>query len=192
MSGTLFSGGGPRDSIGHMETWDAIRARRNVRQFQDRPIDRADLERILDAGRRAPTAKNRQWWDAVVVTDRQQLQDLSGMWTNAGHVATSAATVVLITEANDDARLANLVRLDLGQAIMSMMIAATDLGIGSGHASVGPGEQVQELARKVLGHPEDRRAAFMVAFGYPADRPLAPIEKMDRRPLDEIVHYGHW
>jgi hypothetical protein len=32
----------------------------------------------------------------------------------------------------------------------------------------------------------------MVAFGYHADRPLAPIEKMDRRPLDEIVHYGHW
>jgi nitroreductase len=175
-----------------METWDAIRARRNVRRFEDRPIDRADLERILDAGRRAPSAKNRQWWDAVVCTDRQQLQDLSGVWTSAGHVATSAATVVLIIEDTDDARLANLVQLDLGQAIMSMMIAAADLGIGSGHASVGPGEQVQELARTVLGHPEGRRAAFMVAFGYPAERPLAPIEKMDRRPLDEVVHYDRW
>ena len=175
-----------------METWDAIRARRNVRRFQDRPIDRADLDRILEAGRRAPSAKNRQWWDAVVVTDRQQLQDVSGLWTNAGHVATSAATVVLITQESDGARLTDLIQLDLGQAVMSMLIAAADLGIGSGHANVGPGEQVQELARKVLGLPEGRRAAFMVAFGYPDDRPLAPIEKMDRRPFDEVVHYGHW
>ena len=56
-----------------METWDTIRARRNVRQYTDQPIARADLERILDAGRRTASASNWQPWNFVVVTDRPQL-----------------------------------------------------------------------------------------------------------------------
>jgi nitroreductase len=56
-----------------METWDAIRARRNVREYTDRHITREDLERILEAGRRAPSSQNWQPWSFVVVTDREQL-----------------------------------------------------------------------------------------------------------------------
>ena len=79
-----------------METWDALRARRNVRSYDDRPIPEADLERILEAGRRAPSASNRQRWDFVLVTDRARLEELATVWQGAGHVATSAATVVLV------------------------------------------------------------------------------------------------
>jgi nitroreductase len=50
----------------------------------------------------------------------------------------------------------------------------------------------QELARELLGHPEDRRCAYLIALGYPAGRPLAPVRRPDRRPLDEVVHRGHW
>ena len=53
-----------------MQTWDAIRARRNVRSYTGRPMERADLDRILEAGRRAPSARNWQPWDFVVVTGR--------------------------------------------------------------------------------------------------------------------------
>jgi nitroreductase len=53
-----------------METWDTIRARRNVRQYTDQPIARADLERILDAGRRTASASSWQPWNFVVVTER--------------------------------------------------------------------------------------------------------------------------
>ncbi len=69
-----------------------------------------------------------------------------------------------------------------------MMIEAADLGIGSGHSSVGD----QALARRLLVLPEDRECACMVAFGYPADRPLAPVKKLDRRPFDEVVHRARW
>jgi nitroreductase len=77
---------------------------------------------------------------------------------------------------------------DVGQATMAMMIAATDLGIGTGHSSVGD----QEKARAILGVPDDYLVAFMLGVGYPADRPLAPIRKPDRRPFDEVVHRGRW
>jgi hypothetical protein len=50
----------------------------------------------------------------------------------------------------------------------------------------------QELARRILGLPDDRSCPWMVALGYPADRPLAPIVRPNRRPFDSVVHRGHW
>jgi nitroreductase len=171
-----------------METWDAITSRRNVREFEQRPIDDADLDRILEAGRRAPSARNSQPWDFVVVTDRDQLRKLSGVWRGAGHVAHSAATIVLVIEDSDDPMLRQRARYDLGQTTMAMLIAAADLGIGSGHSSV----RDQDLARSVLGLPPDRVAAYLLDFGYPAGRPLRPIRKPNRRPFGEVVHRGRW
>jgi nitroreductase len=171
-----------------METWDAIRARRNVRSYTSQPVGQADLDRILEAGRRAPSARNWQPWDFVVVTGRAELTDLARVWQGARHVAQSAATIGLVAPRLDDERRREGLRYDLGQATMSMMIAAADLGIGSGHASVGD----QDLARRLLGFPEDRFLAYLIALGYPADRPLAPIARLDRRPFEDVVHYGHW
>ena len=70
---------------------------------------------------------------------------------------------------------------------MSMMLAAADVGIGSGHSAVGD----QDLAR-LLRFPEDRFCPYLIAFGYPADRPLRPIRNPNRRPFDEVVHRGRW
>jgi len=69
-----------------MEAWDAIRARRNVRQYKPEPVSDDDLNRIAEAGWRAPSAKNRQAWDFVIVTDKAQLQELSTVWQGAGHI----------------------------------------------------------------------------------------------------------
>ena len=60
-----------------MQTWDAIRARRNVRSYQADAVPAADLDRIAEAAWRAPSASNRQHWDFVVVTDPDQLRALS-------------------------------------------------------------------------------------------------------------------
>src|SRR3954452_20719725 len=116
-----------------MDTWDAVRARRNVRQYTDQAIDRDDLERILEAGRRAPSSRNWQPWDFVVVTDRDQLTELAKVWQGGGHVAGSAATIAMILPVTDDERSHEIALYDLGQATMAMMIAAADLGIGTGH-----------------------------------------------------------
>jgi len=171
-----------------METWDAITSRRNVRQFDARTISDADLDRILEAGRRAPSARNRQPWDFVLVTDRAQLGELSKVWRGAGHVADAAAAVALVTADSDDERSRSVAQYDLGQCTMQMLIAAADLGIASGHASVDD----QDQARRVLGLPQDRIAVYILDFGYPADRRLKPIVNPDRRPFDEVVHRGRF
>ncbi len=171
-----------------METWDAIRARRNIRSFEDTPIDPGELDRILEAGRLTPSSSNQQRWDFVVVTDAQRLQDLSGVWRGAGHVASSAATIALIAPRVADQHTAESISYDLGQVTMSMMLAAADLGIGTGHSAVSD----QDMARRLLGFPEDRVCAWLIALGHPADRPLTPIKKHNRRPFDEVVHRDRW
>jgi nitroreductase len=170
-----------------METWDAIRSRRNVRDYTDTEIAQDDLERMLEAARRAPSASNWQPWDFVVVRGREQLTDLARVWQGAGHVARSAATVAVVAPVVEEDRR-QLLHYDLGQATISLMIEAADLGIGSGHAAVAD----QDLARTLLGFPEDRYCAYLIALGYPADRPLRPIQHPSRRPFEEVVHYQRW
>ncbi|MGH8981019.1 MAG: nitroreductase family protein [Acidimicrobiales bacterium] len=171
-----------------MDTWDAIRSRRNVRTYADRPLSRGDLEQILEAGRRSPSSTNWQPWHFVVVADRQQLADLSQAWKGAGHVAGSAATVALVARAPDDEMRQNWLQYDFGQATAYMMLAAADLGVGSGHAAVGD----QSIARRVLGFPEGYVCLYLLAFGYPDDRPLAPLRRPDRRAFDDVVHWDRW
>jgi nitroreductase len=169
-----------------MQTWDAITARRNVRTFTDTPIPAADLDRILEAGRRSPSSQNWQPWDFVLVTDRAQLAELSHVFSGACHVAQSAATIAIVgPPADNPFRRA---QFDLGQAALSMAIAAADLGIGSCHAGVAD----MALARQVLGLPADRDWAVLLSLGYPADRPLKPVRNPKRRPFEEVVHHGRW
>lgn len=169
-----------------MQTWDAITSRRNVRSFADRPIPAADLDQILDAGRRAPSSQNWQPWDFIIVTDRERLRRLSKVWQGAGHVAGSAAAIVVIGPAADNQF--HRAEFDLGQATMAMMLAAADLGVGSCHAGVAD----MRLARELLGFPDDRIWALIISLGYPADRPLAPIRNPRRRPFGDVVHRGNW
>jgi nitroreductase len=169
-----------------MQTWEAIESRRNVRSFTDRPIPAADLDRILEAGRRSPSSQNWQPWDFILVTDREQLRELSRVFTGASHVAGSAATIVVVGPAVDNEF--HRAQFDLGQATMAMTLAAADLGIGSCHAGVAD----MRLARDLLGLPGDRNWALLVSLGYPADRPLTPVKNPKRRPFSEVVHRGRW
>src|ERR1700691_2517899 len=171
-----------------METWDAIRAGRTVRTYRPDPVPAADLDRIAEAGWRAPSASNRQHWNFIIVTDREQLQALSTVWPGAKHIAGAAAAIALILPQPADERTKVVDQYDLGQATYAIMLAAADLGIGTGHSSVGD----QEKAREILGVPGDHDVAYMIGVGYPADRPLKPIVKPNRLPVDEVVGDGPW
>ncbi len=170
-----------------MDTWDTITSRRQVRSFTSDPIPKEDLERILEAGRRAPSSRNGQRWNFVVVSDKGQLDRLSQVWQGALWIAGSAVTIaLLLPQADGDEALID--RFDLGQAAMQMMIAATGSGIASGQAVC----RDQALAQEVLGFPDGKQCALLIALGYPADRPLTPIQKPSRRDFDEVVHFGTW
>ncbi len=171
-----------------METWDALLSRRNVREFDDRPIAGDDLDAILEAGRRAPSSKNWQPWDFVVVTDPDRLREMAGDWTGTGHVAGAAAAIALVAPVPNNQHERHRTHYDLGQASMAMMLAAADRGIGSGHAAV---TNAQRMAA-ILSLPEGREVTYLLDFGYPAGRPLQPIARPNRRAFDDVVHRERW
>jgi nitroreductase len=171
-----------------METWDAIRSRRNVRSYRPDPVSAADLDRIAEAAWRAPSASNRQHWVFIIVTEPDQLRGLSTVWRGAGHIAGAAAAIALVVPQTDDDRTRLVDYYDLGQATYAMAVAAADLGIGTGHSSVGD----QDQARKILGVPADHDVAFLLGIGFPADRPLRPIATPNRLPRVEVVRHGSW
>lgn len=170
-----------------METWQAMTSRRNVREFSDVAVKPGDLDMILEAGRRSPSSRNWQPWDFILVTDREQLTALAGVWKGAWHVANARAVIAVIAPVLPASEQATL-QFDLGQATISMMIAAADLGVGTAHASVSD----QDLARRLLGFPQDRFCSNLISIGMPAEGPLTPIKNLNRRAFDEVVHRGGW
>jgi len=173
-----------------MEVRTAIATRRVVRAFDDRPLGPEALHAILDAGRRAGSAKNRQRWDFIVVGDRERLSDLADVGPWAGHIAGAAVAVALVTPDPRGEGQPLSVMWDLGGAGAQMMLAAWELGVGSCPATVYD----QPLARRLLGYPDDRWCEYILSFGYPADPSdlTRPSRPGGRRGLAEVVHKGRW
>ncbi|MBI3746478.1 MAG: nitroreductase family protein [Chloroflexi bacterium] len=173
-----------------MDIATAIASLRVVRRFEDRPLDPAHLRAILNAGRRASSSKNSQRWAFIVVTERALLHELAAVGMYAGHLARAAAAVALVTPDPRAAGEPLSVLWDLGLAAQNMILTAWSLGIGSCPATV----YEPDLARRLLGYPEELACEYLLSFGYPAD-PTAltrPLKPGGRRPLGEIVHQERW
>lgn len=171
-----------------METWDALMARRQVRDYADKPVDRALLDQVLEAGRRSPSSRNSQRWDFVVVADNEVKADLARTWQGAHWTPGAPVVIAVIGPVVEDDLQRLSIEYDLGQAATAMLVAATDLGLGSGQSS----SRDQDLARSILGLPADRYCSKLLTIGHPADRPLSAVENPDRRSLDDVVHWGRW
>jgi nitroreductase len=178
------------DTAGREPVWEAIRTRRAIRRFADRPLEAAHLERILHAGRRANSSKNSQRWAFIVCRDREPLRELAALGPWAGHLAGAAVAVALVTPDPRAAGQPLSVMFDLGQAADSMMLAAWELGVGSVPATV----YEQDRARALLGYPADRHCEYLLSFGYPADPTdlTRPPKVGGRLPIDDLVHEERW
>ena len=173
-----------------METWQAIDSIRVVREFSDRPVSDAEVERIVNAGRRAGSSKNLQRWDFVIVRDRDRLRELSRAGPFATHVADAAVAIALVTPDPSQPDQPRSVIWDLGRAAQNMVLAAWELGIGSVPATV----YEHDLVDKLLGLPDDRHCEYILSFGYPADETLltAPKKAGGRASLAEVLHEEEW
>jgi len=173
-----------------METWRAISTYRAVRSFDPRHIPEAGLDRILQAGRRAPSSKNMQRWAFIACTDRAHLRELSEVGPFAGHLAGAAAAVAIVVPQTDEVSARDWTVFDVGQAVQNMLLAAWDQGIGGAHAAVYD----EPLARRLLGYPDGYRCDLLLSLGFPADPAAltAPPERGGRRPPDEVIHRERW
>jgi nitroreductase len=170
-----------------MNVSDAIRTKRAVRQFQDKPLPDEVVHAILNAGRRSQSSKNNQPWQFIAIRAKSILKALSETGTYAGHLA-GAALAVAILVPDPDERFQTL--FDAGQAAAYMQLAAWELGVGSCLASIYEPEKAQQI----LGYPADWQVRICISFGYPLDEGMlsAAPKKGGRKALVEMVHWEKW
>ena len=186
-----------------MDTLEAIRTRRSVRRFSDRPVEAEKLTAVLEAARMAPSWANMQCWRFVVVRDHSmklRISELSiadsfgtakGYKSNPSQRALAEAPVVIVScaECNQsgDTQGQQYFMTDVGMAVASLMLAAHAVGLGSVFVGLFDEKQMGSL----LGIPAYLSIVGLIALGYPLEMPgLGYVPS--RKPLDEIMHYEKW
>lgn len=168
-----------------MDVFEAIQTRCSVREYQDRPVEEEKLRRVLDAGRQAPSARNRQEWKFIVVRDpdvRAQIVSAAGQDWMA-----SAPVILAVVGLTGDTMFCEVPTdpVDCAIAIDHMTLAATAEGLGT--CWVGHFDQAE--CRNILGVPDDCTIIELLPMGYPAG---GPRMKKPRKDFDEVVCFDGW
>jgi nitroreductase len=169
-----------------MEIYQAIRTRKSVRAYREQPVEQEKLERILEAGRLAPSASNRQEWRFVVVRDPAKRKLLAAA---ARQPFVGDAPVILVCCAETDRHRMRCGHecflVDVSIAIDHITLAAVAEGIGTCWIGAFDADEVRSL----LGIPDGIVVVELLPLGYPVDP--APVEK-SRRLISEIIHNDSW
>jgi nitroreductase len=170
-----------------MNVIDAIRARKSIRSFLDKPVEDKKLHAVLEAGRLAPSAGNRQEWRFIVVSDRESRVKL-GEAAN-GQSFVGEAPVVIVACAESDGHVMSCGQpsypIDVAIALDHISLAAFELGLGTCWIGAFSEKKVKEI----LGIPEKIRVVELMPLGYASN---ASVKKKIRFDLQKIVKYNKW
>lgn len=184
-----------------METLEAIKSRRSVRRYCDRPVEEEKLMAVLEAARLAPSWANLQCVRFIVVQDpavKRRISELSyvdsffaarGYKTNPSQVALAEAPLVIVACAlpnqSGDIRGQQYYMTDVGLAAENLMLAAHDLGLGAVFVSIFEEKPLAELL--------DIPAYISIVGLFPLGYPLSEVSGTPhRKPLEETVFYDKW
>jgi nitroreductase len=184
-----------------MELFEAIRTRRSVRKFLDKPVEADKLQQLLEAVRMAPSWANMQCWHFIVTREKsvkEKISELSyvesffaprGYKANPARKALAEAPLVIVACADPEKSGVlwdqPYYMTDLGIACQNLWLAARGLGLGTVFVGVFDEAKMREL----LGIPSHIRIVGLFPVGYPFE------EKADgpaRKPLNEIVFHEKW
>jgi len=163
-----------------MEVFEAIRNRRSIRRYKSTPVPREHIIRCLEAARWAPSARNSQPWEFIVVTKEDVRRKLAEVHMWGRHIAEAPVTVIFLADPEKSPRYW---MNDLGACIMNFMLEAFDLGLGTCWIGVC-GSPFEEEFKKILGVPERLRVVAAVTLGYPDESP-----SKSRRSLEELTSW---
>jgi nitroreductase len=163
-----------------IENWQSIK------QYSDDPVDKEALERVLEAGRKAPSAKNRQPWRFIVVDDESTRKRMEAAAFGQEHVG-RAPVIIAACTTNVDYRMPNgqwSYPIDLTMAVSFMMLQASEEGLGSCVVTTYDEQEIKDI----LTVPYSMRVVMLLLVGQPAGKPF-PTQ---RKPLKRIASYNHW
>jgi nitroreductase len=161
-----------------METFDAITKRASVRDYMNQPVPKHMLEKLVDAGRRAPSARAVEPWEFVVITERAMLDKLAGIISTG--VFLKQATACIVVFCKDTKYYLE----DGSAATENILLAATDLGLGTCWIAGDKKEYCGEVS-KLLGAPDALKLISLVSIGW-SNR---ETRQKKNRSLDEVLHW---
>ena len=168
-----------------MTVFEAIRKRYSCRAYQDKTIESDTLDRILEAARLAPSAKNLQDWRFVVVTEPEKRARLAEAANNQKFLAGAGAIIIGCSNSNETMRCGQpIAPIDVAIAMEHIALQAVEEGL----ASCWIGSFYPEKVQAIVGIPEDIQIVELMALGYPADNP----GEANRVPMDKIVCREQW
>ena len=173
-----------------MSIMDVMKLRKSVRAFNaEKKISDADLTKILEAGRIAPSAKNLQEWKFLVVKDRSLLKQLVPACKDQRPVGEASAVIVGCSDMTDYIMTCGQpsYTVDLAISLEHMVLMAAELGIGT----CWIGAFYEDRVKEILNIPAKVRIVNMLTLGYPA-QDLKTIVTTTRKELKEIVCYDKW
>jgi nitroreductase len=145
-----------------MDVFEAIQERRSIRSYQDKPVPRELMEKILEAGRLAPSAKNCEPWHFIAVTDAVKRKALSG-GTWAKFLMQSPLVIVAC---GDKKSSPDWYAIDAALAVENMILTA----VGEGLGTCCVGSFIEKDIKAVLKIPEKFEVLVMLAIGYPGGK----------------------
>ncbi len=181
-----------------METLESIHKRASLKlRLTSRPVEQEKIDKVLEAARVAPSARNKQPWRFIIVLDRETIVEVVTKSFTEVNQPFKDASVLIFACANpsDD-----IIRdgkeyylFDLGLAMENMILAATDMGLAS-HLMCGYDEPA---AKAVLGVPEEVKLVCCTPISYPSTGSYdeAAKEKLGertRKSLAEICYHDRW
>ena len=155
--------------------YEVIAKRRSIRRYDPRPVPKEHLLKILDAARLAPSARNKQPWRFVVVTDPERKKRLAEACMGQMFIADAGAVVVALSDPKASPKWH---AMDTMIAVEHMVLVATELGLGTCWIGAFDPDEVRE----VVGAPKDLNVVAVLPIGYPAENP----PPRPRRKLEEI------
>lgn len=158
-----------------METFEAIKKRRSVREYTGESIPREDIEKIVDAGRLAATGSNYQPWEFIVITERGMIEQLK---VAASWMEKAGAIIAVVMDPTSRWWVE-----DGAAAVENMLIASTALGYGSCWLEGYTLPREAEF-KEFLGIPEEKRLLTLVPIGVPVQWPT-----IDKKTLEEVLHW---
>ncbi len=163
------------------ETIKSIKCRRSIRNYQTAEIPEDVLEELIDCARLAPTARNTQPWEFIIIKDKDTLDNIGRLASHGPFIKDAAACIIVCSDDYD------YFLEDCSAATENILVAAQSLGIGSCWVA-GHGKKYAEQIKEMLNIPKDIHVVSLIPLGYPGNN--APGVK--KRELNDVIHWNHF
>lgn len=164
-----------------MDLFQAIKQRQSVRAYSDKKIKKEDLEKIVDSGRLAPTARGKEPWKFIVVGEKKILEKIGNFAENGAFIKKAAAGIVVVSKDT------KYYLEDGSAATENILLAATALGIGSCWIA-GDKKPYAPKILSLLGVPQDYKLVSIISLGYPEEKTKPRLKKS----VSQVIHYNQF